>query len=745
MTIEGITVFPDHADPGQFWYLPGPISLARRREDRRAALTFIKYKPAAVAGGAKGGGFLTFEVNLRIDPELERRILARVSAIAKGRPRLAVVPFDEGTVQCVALNLQGGGGTAATPAGPGTFNAVERILGASVPSLHGDNSASFSLTLSQEGATIVEQAFREGTTPVGVIYDLKFTGMRPALDVKITADFKRIYTHFSAGLAGQIYFVKAAIDVGFEKLVQDGAIKIEVTNFTGEADLAAKEQWALDFFKEKLLADWFHPTLTPGQLAGGMAQPESLAEVLKRGNELRPPATPPPPPPAASAEPAPAATSTPAASDAARPTAASGLGDEAAGAVRPPAVAPAAAGDSPTAGSGSPAVPTERPPLARAGLGSTSDALASAASALSRGTSGGMPAVISVSVKFIRQEELKTVTLEYHRSEATRRTYAPQGFFGLLVADLDKKNHFVEVDLDDPFFRIVAVTADAPIDFQQIGLTSVHVSLDYGDPTDATSHKHGDFVFDAQNRGEKKFEVFMNARRDTAYTCQVQYHFDPASGWEGQRFSYEMPAKKGTEDRTLLVNPFEHLGFLDVRIFPNHIDRGVVESTDVHVKYAGPSGWSREKVFVVKPDSAPQFWKLRLSDPMARSYTYRFVHHLKDGTTRATEPVITQAAAIPVDDPFEGALEIEFVPLLNPQKVRMAFVDVEYDDPENNYRRDERLRIAGNAVDPVALRISIVDGAKRTFRYRLTIVGTDSQMRRGPQIDTSETLIAVSE
>ncbi|WP_147355816.1 hypothetical protein [Cohnella faecalis] len=30
ITIEGITIFPDHADPDQFWYLPGPVQLARR-------------------------------------------------------------------------------------------------------------------------------------------------------------------------------------------------------------------------------------------------------------------------------------------------------------------------------------------------------------------------------------------------------------------------------------------------------------------------------------------------------------------------------------------------------------------------------------------------------------------------------------------------------------------------------------------------------------------------------------------
>src|SRR5437667_1811777 len=142
--------------------------------------------------------------------------------------------------------------------------------------MHGDNTAAFSLTLSQEGALIMEQAFKQGTAPVGVVYDLKFTGIRPALDVKITADFKRIYQSFSASLTGQYYFFKLGIDAAFEKLVQEGAIKVEVTDFTTDQDAKDKEKWALDFFKDKLLTDWFEPTLAPGKISGPAADASTL-------------------------------------------------------------------------------------------------------------------------------------------------------------------------------------------------------------------------------------------------------------------------------------------------------------------------------------------------------------------------------------------------------------------------------------------------------------------------------------
>src|SRR5262249_52254681 len=141
-------------------------------------------------------------------------------------------------------------------------------------------------TLSQEGATILDQAYQQGTGPIGVIYAFKYTAMRPALDVRITADFERVYQKFSASLEGQYYFLKAGIDAAFEELVQDGTIKIEVANFTGDQEARYKEKWALDFFKDNLLKDWFEPPLSLGKVSGddggGGSVLSGLGDVLSK-------------------------------------------------------------------------------------------------------------------------------------------------------------------------------------------------------------------------------------------------------------------------------------------------------------------------------------------------------------------------------------------------------------------------------------------------------------------------------
>jgi hypothetical protein len=728
LTIDGITIFRDHADPLQFWYLPGPVTLARRASDGRKAFTFLKYKRGAGAA-TRGGGFLMFETSLALDSDVERRIVERLSSISRGRPRLSVVPFDDGTVACVALNLQGGGGVRAAAGAPGSFNAVETILGATKPSLAGENNAAFSLELSAEGATILEKAFKERTTPVGAIYDLKYTGLRPAFNIKITADFKQIFTHFSAAADGQRGFVRAGIDAGFETLRRDGGIKIEVADMTGTAENETRIKDALDFFKAQVLATWFTPVLVPGTLAGGMATNVPLDQVRALGAQLKPPQPPAPDPAAPAATPADPGPS---------PTAGTGKGAKTPGVPAAPAAEAGGAGeDSPTAGSGSPAPGTPAPARGAADVAASRDA-ARGATARPADAEG---MVAAFKLKAIRQEERRTATFEYNRAEAQQRSYAPQGFIGLMAADLDRAPHVVEIDIDDPFFRTIAVEAKAPFDFAKIGLTEIHAAIDYGPPADPENHRHRDLVFTAADPGPKTVELAVNLRRDQSYVLGTQYHFDPASGWEGEHFSYDQPPLE-TVDRTLILNPMDALGFLEVRIEPGRIDGGVVEAIDVALSYADPAGWTRTKEVRVTAGSAAQSWKLRVSPQSPRTYSYTLTHRLKDGTTRVSPPVTTRATTVLVDDPFPGALELTIFPVLDFATIRAAMLDVRYDDPANRYSREQRLRLTPD-MSEASVRFSIADPARKRFRYELTIVRTDGRTERLPLVETEDDIVTL--
>lgn len=1106
VTVEGVTVFADHADPAQFWYLPAPVVLAER--EGVPQFTLIRYRPAVAGAGVKGGGFLMMEVELRLDAEVERKIIGAVARFSNGTPRLTPVPFDDGKVQVIALNVQGSGGTMATPSPAGAFVAVEAVLGATKPSLGGNNTAIFSLTLSEEGSTILDQAFRQGATPVGVIYDLKYTALRPALDVKITANFKRIYDrlNFSVDLtAGAVIYgvpvyLEAGIDMAFEKLKQDGVIDIKVINFSSAADQDDKEKWALDFFKQNLLQQWFQPTLAPvtfdrkppaggtppaggggaapsgggsASPAGGGGSPAGGGAAPAGGGGSASPAGGGSAVPAgggaapasggashASGGAAPASGGAPHASGGAAP--AGGGAVPASGGASPPAGGAPAGGSAPSGGSSprpaggemasestvmpmryetrevwayafleaagrapaqftrtiDPETPgydvqmTQRadsdevtllflgaseppivfingtqealsddrqatltlaagatvqveatyrptpggqqefrlyfdfdkpraqgwsvsPPSAAYGgylanrttpldsrfetstgqpgvggdgahgadalrgwLGNTlgsprrvtveshasyegndgaaslnqdltqrradvavgivgadaqvtsvtpmgfsvaraagrsgspedryalvrgasaegravtirgtlsraaapsnggatppaSDGGGSAPPASGGGTtppasgggsappasggggtappasggatpppaSGGAAAPkpgttaptipqqppLGVKLAFrlqkIEQIEDKTVTLQYNRQSAEQRSFAPQGLIGLLADDLDGPPHFIEVDLDSPFFRELAIQIDAPSVFDPIGLMKADVAIEYGRATDPVGIKHKDISFRPGGANQDKASFFLNPKFDLSYTLSLQYHFNPLSGWDGEKLSYDLPPVSSL-DRTLLVNPFRDFGFHEIRIVPGDIDPDMVDSTDVFLHYEHPGQWSRDTMITVTPGDVPKSWKLRLSDPEQRWFTYRWVHRLKDGSTKEIAPLRTNIPLITVNDPFDEPLIIELYPNYDASQIRLVIVDLSYQEKNSTKKRTQQIKFQPTEVDSRRIRFGRTDRSQNTYTMQITVLGVDNSVRRLPPVNPATTTVFLGE
>lgn len=350
--------------------------------------------------------------------------------------------------------------------------------------------------------------------------------------------------------------------------------------------------------------------------------------------------------------------------------------------------------------------------------------------------------VASLKLKFVHQEERKKLTLRYNRAEATRRTYAPQGFFGLMLGDLSNKaKYFKEIDLDDPFFREFKVEASIPIAFEPIGLLSAQVALDYGDPAKPRDHKHADFVFVPGDTDPRTFKVFMNSTRDIDYDAGYQYHFDPQSAWAADRSSYDIPAAP-TVDRTLFVNPYEHIEFREITATPGDIDWEVVDTIEVRLQARGYAQPEPRTALLLTRDSGPLSWRLRGARPAPanRGVTFQLVQRLKDGTSERTEPADVDIPQIVVHDLFQDALNLEFIPLLDPAAVTRVFIDIEYRDPANAYERDERLEIAGTATEPVKLRIALRDKQQRTFRFRYSFAGPNGTFDRRPWVQTEEEL-----
>ncbi len=744
-TVNGITVFPDHADPSQFWYLPGPVGLESESGSDEPQFLLIMYAPDVAGTGIQGSGFLNVTLALKVSDDTQTQIIGQIRNQFPNvdTPKLAPVSFDSGTVQIVALDLQGAGGTSAGAAPAGTGQAVERILGASSPELFGNNDAVFGLTLTEEGATILEQAFQDGMTPVGGIYNLQFTGVLPALDVKITCDLKRAYESFSVDLTAQAYFVSAGIDATFEKLRQDGVIQINVISLSSDAATQSAETWALNLFKDQIMSTWFTPSLSPTTAAAADAQSVSTG-AKPYGTTGTSPTT--------SAQSAKPPTTTMGGST---PSSASSMSSAkpASGSMGAPAGASGGATTmtaAPPSGSATPATPAKpaapakpaTPSPVAAAAAPVANAIAKAAGTAAGASSAASPFGVALRLKFVEQDELKTVEYEYNQMNAVQRTYSPQGYFGLMLSNIDLSKHFLKVAGNDPFFNNFAVTINPPHDFTGIGLLSAHVGLDYGDPTSAAGVKHGDFVFDPAHTTQQTWAVFEGLIQKTSYTYTIDYEFDPESGWQGEKTSYTLPPVT-TENRLLTLDPFDTLGFLQISIQPGRIDPGTVDRIEVPIQYTAASGWQASTTIVVRPGAAAQSFNLRLADTSARTYSYSTNCYLKDGTLISHPATTTTASALIVSDPFAGGLNLTFQPAFDPNAISLAVVELSYKDSTNNYAFQTTFQMNGSS-QPVQVHVPVIDPTQNQYQYRITLLDHANQKTQGNYITAQDSLVLVS-
>jgi hypothetical protein len=285
-TLDGMPVFRDHAVATQFYYgAPEPaIAVAGGRPmfDLFAYRVDLKHSPL---GGTTipdqlGAGFLNMGVECRVS-DSQRSALAGKLAAKTGLDPAAMslypIPYHKGGVQVIALDKMSAPALApdgtvapANPAQPvaGRPTFVEAILGSGTPNLAGDLRSIFSLSLSQAGVTFLEALYEDKAAPVGIVYDLAYYGLRPAVQARVTADLSTIYEHFGGSVGVQIYYVKAEVEAALDKLEQDAVIKVEITSQATGDEAAKSKELAMSLFRDEIVQQLFRPTapaLMPGQ------------------------------------------------------------------------------------------------------------------------------------------------------------------------------------------------------------------------------------------------------------------------------------------------------------------------------------------------------------------------------------------------------------------------------------------------------------------------------------------------
>src|SRR5579864_7130905 len=147
--INGVSIFSDHKDPLQYYYLP---MMPHLTTDTVNGVTSPRLQLIEYTGAAGTGGFINFDVNLGIDPEALSEVKNELQRQAQlsDEPRLSPVTFTDGTVKLILLGAQsadpptsssgsGSSTAAAAAAAPDTGpKFVVKIQNAAKPSLYSD-------------------------------------------------------------------------------------------------------------------------------------------------------------------------------------------------------------------------------------------------------------------------------------------------------------------------------------------------------------------------------------------------------------------------------------------------------------------------------------------------------------------------------------------------------------------------------------------------------------------------------
>ena len=714
--IRGLTVYRD-TDPDTFHFINERPRLARN--DGVPEFVFLEYQRDVTdnpnfdpdAKQALGGGFLAFTVDLSVDEDVRKDVINQLSGLADGTANLGPVQFTKGSVR-----LSISDDIAKQPDAPaGQASGVsffEKVYGTTMPSMVGDNRATFGVVLDAEGAALMKAALQSGVSPIGVIYQLDYLGLRPAFDVKVHADYHRVYDDLELqfGLRGGYGPISAAveIDAAFQKLRDSGAVKVEVINFTDDADLRGQADDAFNFFKTEMLHDFFQSSMPPPSLQSAGSGGGLLGQLQTQLNGL-----------------------TQGQTGSAAPTRG-----------QPTTLAPTPA---PAAGN----LSSNVTPTATAN--STSTAAASGAPT-GGGAAGGAPFGIQLgfTLRKLEAEELKQRDYEYSMQAAVSRTAAPQGLFSTMVGGLDLSRAIRTISLDDDWLKRMVTTATLAGDLTAEGLAAVTVNVEYPgvrpanvDPsyTDGTTWTPG-------HTDAKTFTTFLDARKTLAYRAKVEVQFDPNGPWDGDELHYSSDWVTHTE-RSLQVDPFSAVDRFDLEVGLGRVGEEV-EQVEVEVAYHDPAtGFTAARTLTFPRNAPSQHWKLRFAETQVKTFRSRVSYFLADNVVHRTEwveseGITTEAATLVVNDPFVGApIRFRVVPLLDVNSLVEADLDVFYKESGTGYEHRESVQFLGTVgggnvpLTGRAVTIPTIAPETSTATYQLVVVRAD-----GSSFDSGELPLA---
>ncbi len=276
--IDGISIFRDHEDELQYYYMPLYPHLTTVKDSITGVevpqIQLIKYR-----GEAGNGGFLNFDVNLGIKDEKLQELTASIKSLEQldGTPRIAPIPLLDGSVKLMMLGKQSPDPTDDTNPAPVNDETTGPDFVISMqhyakPALYGSNQAAFSVQLDEAGVVVIEKAMQGEIAPIGVVYSLDYMCLRDGYKVSVTADWERVQKHLDESFSVDAIVYNSTVDKVVDELIEDKAIDMQIDKMFISDDstnaMEARMDEAINQIKDMVLENFFEPSLEPIEKKG---------------------------------------------------------------------------------------------------------------------------------------------------------------------------------------------------------------------------------------------------------------------------------------------------------------------------------------------------------------------------------------------------------------------------------------------------------------------------------------------
>lgn len=636
--IEGVSLFPDHADRLQYYYLPLMPHLTTLKDGSSGKpipqIQLIKYR-----GKAGNGGFLNFDVNVGIEEDLLSKVRTKLRQAAglDQDPRLAPVQLIDGSVKLLLLGKQTGD-VGGTPAGS-TPQFVLKIDQAAKPSLYGSNQAAFSVALDQYGVSVMEKALQGEMSPIGIVYALDYLALRPAYSVRLSVDWDRVQKHLNERFAVEAFFTSIDIDKTVDELIDQRAILLEADTFIPEGEdnsaVLTRRDQAVNEVREMITDSFFQPSIDPVKEAPDGW--DKATHTLERLSRL---------------------------------------------------------------------------PM----------------------TSNGLFSYKKVDYTRIDRKALNVTMRE--RTTVKRSIY-PQGHLSGLCRFLTKEgydlNRFImSVDLDDPWFERRKLTVISRANFEEDLISSINVRLKYGNTPQNV------LLESSTARSELQWaSILKNQAMQRELEAEYTVNFKNVDGTE-RPISLTSTSTTVAVDN-LEINPRELYSLVHVPVVALSFPWERYPQVEVHLKYSDDRNRIRmDDVLLLTQVQPDQVWKIFVRDPQRTQFQYKLIYRAADNRDVETAFIETDEERVTIRDPRPNKRTLTVVSSLDWATVERAFVDLTYQDDENDVFSDASFEF--NSIDNASktFKVDLVNLERRLITYQATILFKNGRLLEVPRSVTGE-------